>query len=62
MSSKLFDPAFEYTPSFNTDIRKTFERVRLEMMRARTPYPVHCLHPEKCCGRSSCPRDPICID
>jgi len=31
----IFDPAFRYTPSFNTDIRKTFARVRSEQRRAR---------------------------
>jgi hypothetical protein len=24
----ILDPSFKYTPSVNTDIRKTFERVR----------------------------------
>jgi len=31
----IFDPAFRYTPSFNTDIRKTFARLRNEQRRAR---------------------------
>ena len=31
----IFDPAFRYTPSFNTDIRKTFARVRNEQRCAR---------------------------
>jgi hypothetical protein len=26
------------------------------------PYPQHCRHPEKCAGKGSCPRDPVCID
>jgi hypothetical protein len=26
----ILDPSFKYTPSVNTDIRKTFERVRKE--------------------------------
>lgn len=26
------------------------------------PYPEFCRHPEKCVGRSSCPRDPSCCD
>lgn len=30
--------------------------------RAATPYPEHCLHPDKCAGKSSCQRDPNCID
>jgi hypothetical protein len=29
----ILDPAFRYTPSANTDIRKTFARVRREMRR-----------------------------
>jgi hypothetical protein len=31
----IFDPSFRYTPSFNTDIRKTFARLRNEQRRAR---------------------------
>jgi len=27
----IFDPSFRYTPSFATDVRKTFERIRREM-------------------------------
>lgn len=30
----IFDPAFHYTPSFATDVRKTFERIRREMQPA----------------------------
>ena len=29
----ILDPAFRYTPSASTDIRKTFARVRREMRR-----------------------------
>lgn len=27
-----------------------------------TPYPLHCMHPDKCKGLTNCPRDPICVD
>jgi hypothetical protein len=27
----IYDPAFRYTPSFATDLRKTFERVRRQL-------------------------------
>ena len=30
----IFDPSFHYTPSFATDVRKTFERIRREMQPA----------------------------
>jgi hypothetical protein len=30
MKKSILDPAFRYTPSYGTDIRKTFERVRRE--------------------------------
>jgi hypothetical protein len=30
MKKSLLDPAFRYTPSYGTDIRKTFQRVRRE--------------------------------
>ena len=30
----IFDPSFHYTPSFATDVRKTFERIRREMQSA----------------------------
>ena len=26
----ILDPSFRYTPSFQTDVRKTFERIRTE--------------------------------
>jgi len=29
----ILDPAFRYTPSASTDIRKTFARIRREMRR-----------------------------
>ena len=27
----IFDRSFHYVPSYSTDVRKTFERIRLEM-------------------------------
>jgi hypothetical protein len=30
MKKSILDPAFRYTPSYGTDIRKTFERIRRE--------------------------------
>jgi hypothetical protein len=30
----ILDPAFRYTPSTSTDLRKTFARIRREMQRA----------------------------
>jgi hypothetical protein len=27
---RILDPAFRYTPSYDTDLRKTFERIRRE--------------------------------
>ena len=27
----IFDPSFRYTPSYATDLRKTFERIRLQL-------------------------------
>ena len=35
----VFDASFKYTPSFDTDIRKTFERVRREQRQARRRLP-----------------------
>jgi hypothetical protein len=32
----ILDPSFCYTPSLQTDIRKTFERVRRELQREAT--------------------------
>lgn len=29
----IFDPTFRYTPSYNTDLRKTFARIRHEKRR-----------------------------
>jgi hypothetical protein len=28
----IFDPSFRYTPSYGTDLRKTFERIRREQV------------------------------
>lgn len=33
----ILDPSFRYTSSANTDIRKTFARVRREMRRQGSP-------------------------
>ncbi len=30
----IFDPSFRYTPSYNTDLKKTFARLRAERRRA----------------------------
>ena len=32
----VFDPSFKYTPSFRTDVRKTFERIRREQQARDT--------------------------
>jgi hypothetical protein len=31
----IFDASFRYAPSFDTDIRKTFERIRNQQAQAR---------------------------
>ena len=31
----IFDPSFHYTPSYATDLRKTFERVRRMAQQAK---------------------------
>jgi hypothetical protein len=33
----ILDPTFRYTPSFSTDIRKTFARARRESRKAEIP-------------------------
>ena len=35
----VFESSFKYTPSFDTDIRKTFERVRREQRQALRRLP-----------------------
>lgn len=37
MSKSILDPSFRYRPSHSTDIRKTFERVREELVRQSAP-------------------------
>jgi hypothetical protein len=39
----IFDPSFRYTPSYETDVRKTFERIRRE--QARTSLETRSLEP-----------------
>ena len=42
MQKRILDPTFHYRPSHDTDIRKTFERVREELKRApEKPRVVH---------------------
>ncbi len=36
----LLDPSFRYTPSFSTDLKQTFARVRREMRQAQGDVPV----------------------
>ena len=36
----ILDPTFHYVPSAQTDLRKTFSRVRREMARAKAQSPV----------------------
>jgi len=31
----ILDPTFRYTPSVETDVRKTFARIRRELLRAQ---------------------------
>jgi hypothetical protein len=33
----IFDPTFRYTPSYSTDLRKTFARIRHEKRRSEQP-------------------------
>jgi hypothetical protein len=33
-----------------------------EAAKPNVPYPEFCRHPDKCAGRSTCPRDPCCCD
>ena len=34
---RILDPQFRYVPSFETDVRKTFERLRREQREAPAP-------------------------
>lgn len=36
---RILDSSFQYTPSYETDVRKTFERVRREMQETARPAP-----------------------
>jgi hypothetical protein len=33
----ILDPSFHYVPSAQTDLRKTFSRIRRELARAKAP-------------------------
>jgi hypothetical protein len=35
----ILDAEFRYRPSFDTDVRKTFEKARRQQMRSRTQTP-----------------------
>ena len=50
MKKRLLDPSFRYTPSYSTDLRKTFERIRGEQQgegRGPSSHPVVALRPGK---------------
>jgi hypothetical protein len=38
-AKSILDPAFRYRPSHDTDIRRTFERVRQELEQTRSNRP-----------------------
>ena len=42
--SRILDSSFHYRPSFNTDIRKTFERVRAQQAQAASESRMNVLH------------------
>lgn len=35
----ILDPSFRYTPSFNTDLKKTFARIRRDCQKAEKSHP-----------------------
>lgn len=37
----IYDPAFRYTSSANTDVRKTFARIRREQEKAKEAAKLH---------------------
>lgn len=41
MKARLLDPAFKYTPAAQTDISKTFARIRREMKEAAKAQPAN---------------------
>lgn len=47
MQKSILDPTFRYRPSHDTDIRKTFERVREELKRAQEKSRVVHLQPAR---------------
>lgn len=55
---------FQREPCPSCEQYKTDERERAERdaLLEQTPYPMFCLHPEKCAGRSCCPRDYACSE
>jgi hypothetical protein len=42
--SRILDSSFHYNPSFDTDIRKTFERARAQQAQQKCDSPVKVLH------------------
>ena len=36
---RILDPAFRYRPSYDTNVRETFEKARREQERNRSPAP-----------------------
>lgn len=40
---RILDPEFRYVPSFDTDVRKTFERIRRERGQVLNPR-IHCIN------------------
>jgi len=44
----VLDPSFRYTPSYDTDVRKTFERIRREREAQAHPHSRAAAGPNQC--------------
>lgn len=44
------------------NIRVLVSHIRAQKKPLRVPYPDFCMHPEKCAGKGSCPRNPSCCE
>ena len=58
----IVDVSMDSTQSCETRMHDMADIARVALAALEPPYPEFCHHPEKCVGKSQCPRDPTCAD
>ena len=51
-----------YSTKLTAVLAANIQRAKMLTGDIRVPYGEFCHHPDKCEGKSNCPRDPVCSD